>query len=107
MKKKSILLLLPIMLLLVLCSFKIIINNLLIGSELPLGDLKLLDVNGNKVNMKETKKQNGLLVMFSCNTCPFVIRNQQRTKAICKYALQNNIGVILLNSNEAQRDDDD
>ena len=32
---------------------------------------------------------------------------QQRTKAICKYALTNDIGVILINSNETQRDDVD
>jgi thioredoxin-related protein len=85
----------------------VIINSLPIGGELPEGDLKMLDVKGNMVSMKDAKKQNGLLVMFSCNTCPYVIKNQQRTKAICKYALQNNIGVILLNSNEGQRSVDD
>src|SRR5439155_14504894 len=50
---------------------------------------------------------NGLLVMFSCNTCPYVIRNQARTREICQYAATKNIGVILLNSNEGQRDGDD
>jgi thioredoxin-related protein len=45
--------------------------------------------------------------MFSCNTCPYVIKNQQRTSEVCKYALENGIGVVLVNSNEAQRDEDD
>lgn len=45
--------------------------------------------------------------MFTCNTCPYVIKNQDRTKEISKYALKNNIGVILLNSNEAQRGEAD
>jgi hypothetical protein len=45
--------------------------------------------------------------MFSCNTCPYVIKNQQRTVDIANYAQQNNVGIIILNSNEAQRDDDD
>jgi hypothetical protein len=45
--------------------------------------------------------------MFSCNTCPYVIKNQGRTSAIGSYAQKMNIGVILLNSNEAQRTDDD
>lgn len=93
--------------LIVLFSFKVFTNALLIGSELPKRNVKMLDVKGNSVSMKDAKKQNGLLVMFSCNTCPFVIKNQQRTKVICKYALQNNIGVILINSNEAQRNEDD
>ena len=45
--------------------------------------------------------------MFSCNTCPYVIKNQQRTVAIGEYAEKNNIGIIILNSNEGQRNDDD
>jgi hypothetical protein len=45
--------------------------------------------------------------MFSCNTCPYVIKNQDRTREISKYALVNNVGVILINSNEGTRDGDD
>ncbi|MEO6452740.1 MAG: thioredoxin family protein [Ginsengibacter sp.] len=108
MKKKIILSSASILLFFIIFSFKTVNTNVLpIGSELPKRDLKLLDVNGNKVSMNEAKKQNGLLVMFTCNTCPYVIKNQQRTNAVCKYALQNNIGVILLNSNENERNDDD
>ena len=77
-----------------------------IGSALPKADHKMMDISGKEITMEQVAKGHGLLVMFSCNTCPYVIRNQQRTKAVCKYAQQNNIGVILLNSNEAQRDDD-
>ena len=54
-----------------------------IGAALPMADTKLQDVSGNLVTMKEVKKDNGLLVMFSCNTCPFVIKNQERTVAVC------------------------
>lgn len=82
-------------------------NSLPIGSSLPLADHRLNDVQGQDVTMKQAARKNGLLVMFSCNTCPYVIRNQERTKEMCSYALQNNIGVILLNSNENQRDDED
>ena len=53
------------------------------------------------------KKKNGLLVMFSCNTCPWVVKNQSRTNEVASYALSKEIGVILLNSNEGQRDDAD
>lgn len=74
-----------------------------IGSELPKGDVRMTDIRNEEVSMKDAGRKNGLLVMFTCNTCPYVIKNQERTKAICKYALQNNIGVILLNSNEGQR----
>ena len=82
-------------------------NDLPIGADLPKADVKMKDVSGKEVSFNEAKKSNGLLVMFSCNTCPYVIKNQQRTKEICQYALANNIGVVLINSNEAQRDNED
>ena len=52
-------------------------------------------------------KENGLLVMFSCNTCPVVMKNQGRAKEICQYSLEKNVGVALLNSNEANRSDEE
>lgn len=83
-------------------------NNVLpIGAAIPKADLKLKDISGKEISLKEAKKKNGLLVMFSCNTCPWVIKNQSRTKEIASYALSKDIGVILLNSNEGQRDDAD
>ncbi len=45
--------------------------------------------------------------MFSCNTCPYVIKNQQRTRDLARFALQHQVGVILLNSNEAARNEAD
>ena len=74
-----------------------------IGSHLPLPDLKVHDIQDRIISLKEVKQQNGLLVMFSCNSCPYVIKNQQRTQEICRFAMQNKIGVILLNSSEALR----
>ena len=82
-------------------------NSLPIGSDLPKGDTQLQNVSGKEITMKSAKDKNGLLVMFSCNSCPYVIKNQSRTKAICSYALQNNIGVVLINSNEAHREGDE
>jgi peroxiredoxin len=78
-----------------------------IGADMPMADVKMKDIHGKEISLKDAKKANGLLVMFSCNTCPYVIKNQERTKEVAEYALKNNIGVILVNSNEAQRDDED
>jgi len=78
-----------------------------IGSPMPKASEKMKDVSGKEVSMKDAMKDNGVLVMFSCNTCPYVIKNQERTQAIGTYALKRNVGVIILNSNEAQRSDDD
>ena len=78
-----------------------------IGAEMPKADVKMKDISGKEVSMKDAKKENGILVMFSCNTCPYVIKNQQRTVDISKYADTKKVGVIILNSNEAQRGEDD
>ncbi len=78
-----------------------------IGSILPKGDVKMKDISGKEITIKEVKKKNGILVMFSCNTCPYVIKNQQRTRDICAYAQKMEVGVIVLNSNAANRNDDD
>jgi hypothetical protein len=90
---------------LILLSFHLPANVLPIGSAIPNADTKMKDISGKEISFKDAKKENGLLVMFSCNTCPVVARNQERTKQICKLALEKNVGVILLNANEASRDD--
>ena len=108
MKKICISVILSLAVISVLFGFKINGEVLPIGSELPKGDVQLHDIiSGKEISMNSAKDKNGMLVMFSCNTCPYVIKNQARTKAICSYALQHNIGIILINSNEAQRGDDD
>ncbi|MCU7549094.1 thioredoxin family protein [Chitinophagaceae bacterium LB-8] len=82
-------------------------NVLPIGAPMPKGDVKMKDITGKEVTLNDARNTNGILVMFSCNTCPFVIKNQQRTKDIASYLLSKNIGVALVNSNEAQRDNED
>lgn len=88
-------------------AFSLTIEPLPLGSSIPQPDLKMKDVSGKEVSLKDARTAKGLLVMFSCNTCPYVIRNQGRTAEVCKYALDNGIGVAVLNSNEAKRGDDD
>lgn len=75
-----------------------------LGSPVPKADIRMKDVSGKEVSLQQAKGTNGLLVMFSCNTCPYVIRNQGRTKEVCGYAGQRQIGVILLNSNAGSRE---
>jgi thioredoxin-related protein len=78
-----------------------------IGAALPKVDRKMKDVSGKELSFADVKTKKGLLVMFSCNTCPWVIRNQERTRQICAYAMEKGLGVILLNSNEGSRSDGD
>jgi AhpC/TSA family len=78
-----------------------------LGSPIPSPETKMKDISGSEVALKDVKTGKGLFVMFSCNTCPYVVKNQTRTSEACKYAKDNGIGVAILNSNEAQRSDAD
>lgn len=82
-------------------------HSLELGSDIPLRDIKMKSTDNKNTTLEDNRGKNGLLVMFSCNTCPFVIRSQMRTKDVMRYALKNNIGMIIINSNEAQRDEAD
>lgn len=78
-----------------------------IGAAMPKPDLKMLDVSGKEISLNDSKADNGLLVIFSCNTCPYVKLSESRIKEVAALAKRNKIGVILVNSNEAQRGDED
>jgi thioredoxin-related protein len=76
-----------------------------IGSSLPSPEAKMKDISGKEVSFNDAMNKNGLLVMFSCNTCPVVGKYQSRTLETAKFAADNKVGVIVLNSNEATRGD--
>lgn len=78
-----------------------------IGKAIPSADVKMMDISGKEVSLSDAKGENGLLVMFSCNTCPYVKLSESRIKELAKLTKANKIGFILLNSNEAQRADED
>jgi hypothetical protein len=85
-----------------------------IGEEAPLQDRKMKDVSGTEYSLKDLAKENGLLVVFSCNTCPFVIGDgeasegwENRYHVVTSVANRAKIGAVLVNSNEAKRDGDD
>jgi thioredoxin-related protein len=89
-------------------GFKLIVNpELEIGKSVPESELKMMDVGGKEISLSEVKGENGLLVMFSCNTCPYVKLSESRVKELGAISKQNKVGMILVNSNEAQRSDDD
>ena len=83
------------------------IQQLPLGSILPLGDVQMEDISGRNLSLNEVKGDNGLLVIFSCNTCPWVIKWEDRYPVVQELATVNDIGIILLNPNEDYRDKGD
>ena len=85
-----------------------------IGSEIPLPNKSMLNIDDKEYSFDDLKKENGLLVIFSCNTCPFVIGNgsksegwENRYPELGDISNDLNIGMVLINSNAAKRDDGD
>ncbi len=74
-----------------------------LGSEIPMADTKMLDVSGVELSLNDIKMENGLLVIFSSNTCPWVIRWQDRYVEIAGVYKEKGVGVVAINSNEAYR----
>lgn len=79
------------------------VDTLRIGSKAPLADQPLLDISGKTLTLAQAKGPNGLLVMFSCNTCPWVAAWENRFNTLSARAKALGIGMIALNANEAYR----
>lgn len=99
--------------LLIACGFLLsFINNtngaeLGLNSPVPMAEEKMKDVSGKEVTLNASKTSKGLLVIFSCNTCPYVKLSEGRIKEISDLCIKQGIGCILINSNEAQRAEED
>ncbi len=78
-----------------------------IGDKAPLTDVKMANIDNKMFNLEDIKKEKGILVMFSCNTCPFVIAWEDRYPELGEICKINNIGFAIINSNEAKRDGED
>ncbi|MEE8335939.1 MAG: thioredoxin family protein [Candidatus Neomarinimicrobiota bacterium] len=74
-----------------------------IGSVIPEKDFKMKDISGIKINLNQVVKENGLLVIFSCNTCPWVLAWEDRYNTISESCRAKDIGFITVNSNAAER----
>jgi thioredoxin-related protein len=90
-------------------------GQLKIGDIIPLSNEKMEAVNGKSISLSDAKAENGTLVIFSCNTCPFVVGMkdggfqgwEKDYNNIHQLAKEKGFGVILVNSNEAKRKQED
>jgi peroxiredoxin len=78
-----------------------------IGDKAVLTDVKMEDISGVKISIDDAKKENGILVLFSCNTCPFVMQWQDRFPDLKAWADKHKVGMIVLNSNHQKHESDE
>ena len=79
--------------------FNVQAKELSIGNEILGVDYILKNIDGNDTSLDKLKKSNGILVVFSCNTCPWVIRWQDRYNILSAFSRKNDIGFVAVNSN--------
>ena len=79
-------------------------GELSLGASIPLSDVKMVDISGKKISLNDVKMENGLLVNFSCNTCPWVVAWQDRYNALAEASNKNKIGFITINPNTKNRE---
>ena len=78
-----------------------------INEKMPEVDFELKSVNEQWITINSQTSDNGLLVIFTCNTCPFVVMWEDRYKLVEQIAEENNIGLVYINSNYKKRKSDD
>ena len=78
-----------------------------IGASMPGMDYKLEDISGETITLTDAKGNKGTLVIFSCNTCPWVIKWEDRYVDLASSYLKRGIGMIAVNSNISRFKGDD
>ena len=73
-------------------------NTLKIGSAAP--DFNLQGIDGKKYSISSLTDKKALIVIFSCNHCPYVQAYEERIKQIQQDYGNKGVSVIAINSNE-------
>tara|TARA_B110000014_G_scaffold250137_1_gene226089 strand:- start:323 stop:907 length:585 start_codon:yes stop_codon:yes gene_type:complete len=73
-----------------------------IGSTMPKMGKKLQDISGNTMTLSDAKGDQGTLVVFSSNTCPWVINWEDRYLTLADKYIPKGIGMIAVNSNSSR-----
>ena len=77
-----------------------------LGTQAP--DFALPDTNNdNQIVKNSDYNDKPLLVVFSCNHCPYVIHILQSLTEFSNQAVLQNVGVIMISSNDVSRYDAD
>lgn len=70
------------------------------GSPMIATDIPMMGVDGESWTIDKVKGEKGTLVIFSCNTCPWVVAWEKRIAGITSEYLKKGIGSIIINPND-------
>lgn len=89
-------------------------EELAIGDKAPLLEYKMTNIDGQSWSLLDLSGKAGMLVIFTCNTCPFVVGREGKSEGwenryndVIASARKLGVATVLVNSNEAKRKGDD
>jgi len=79
------------------------------GDKAPDFKLKNANTQGDLIeaSLDDIMGSNGAIIVFECNHCPYVVGSIERINNAANFALENNIGFVGINSNDAVKYPDD
>ena len=77
-------------------------TRLALGTKTP--DFSLKGIDGERYSNASFEESKGLLVMFICNHCPFVVHVKDGLVEMANRLSEQNIAVIAINSNDSSQE---
>lgn len=93
MKKQSLL-----FLILILGALSLSAQPIAVGSIAP--DFSLKNIDGTTVSLSDYENEKGVMVIFSCNPCPYVIAYEDRMIALHNEFAPQGFPVVFINPND-------
>lgn len=84
-----------------------------VGTTMPLQDQELRSIAGTSAKLKDMMGDKGLIIIFTSNSCPFVVGGknfegwEKSYNGLYEMAARLGFNLVLLNANEAKRDSGD
>ena len=59
------------------------------------------EIGGESLSLEQSAGDNGLVIVFECNHCPYVVASVDRMNKMAEYCKSKQIGFVGINSNDA------
>ncbi len=87
--------------LLTVFSFSPVMNGYEVGDEAR--DFNLKNVDGKNISLKKNSGENGAIVIFTCNTCPYSVLYEDRIIALQEKYEEKGFPVIAIQPNDSKK----
>jgi peroxiredoxin len=81
--------------------------SLALGATAPMSGERMRNVDGKDVTLRTAKGKKGLLVVFSCNSCPWAKAWEERIVELGNEYSKQGIGVVMVNPNDPGQQPED